>query len=79
MRCVAIHDKRKNVNLPATVPDWQRFKPLHNRPDNVAAPMAGNDDLVLRAQTSHAAPNDPNEQERAFERFLEWDWKQGRR
>jgi len=55
------------------------FRALHDLPDNVAAAKASNGNLVqLRAQTSHAAPNDPNEQERPFQQFLEWNWKQSR-
>jgi hypothetical protein len=43
---VADHDKWKDVNLAATVPGWQHFKPLHDRHDHVATAIASNGDLV---------------------------------
>lgn len=66
------HEKWKDVNLAAKVPGWQRFKPLQDHLDNVAAATARGVDLVqLRAQASPAT-TDPSEQERLFQRFLEW-------
>jgi TRAP-type uncharacterized transport system substrate-binding protein len=73
------HEKWKDVNLAAKVPGWQRFKPLQDRLDKVAtvAPRPV-DATQLRAQAARAAPNDPNEQERLFNQFLEWNRKQSR-
>jgi TRAP-type uncharacterized transport system substrate-binding protein len=74
------HEKWKDVNLAANVPGWQRFKPLQDRLDKVAATAPRNIDTVqLRAQAARAAPNDPGEQERLFKQFLEWSKKQGGR
>jgi TRAP-type uncharacterized transport system substrate-binding protein len=65
------HEKWKDVNLAAKVPGWERFKPLQDHLDKVAA-TAQNVDLVqLRAQGHRAAPGDPREQERLFKQFLE--------
>jgi TRAP-type uncharacterized transport system substrate-binding protein len=73
------HEKWKDVNLAANVPGWQRFKPLQDRLDKVAAAAPRNIDTVqLRAQAARAAPNDPGEQERLFKQFLEWSKKQSR-
>jgi TRAP-type uncharacterized transport system substrate-binding protein len=73
------HEKWKDVNLAAKVPGWQRFKPLQDRLDKVAtAAPSGIDTAQLRAQAARAAPNDPNEQERLFNQFLEWNRKQSR-
>ena len=77
------HEKWKDVNLAAQVPGWQRFKPLQDRLDRVAAantPSAQRvvDPVLLRAQAARAAPNDAAEQERLFKQFLEWNRKQSR-
>ncbi len=73
------HEKWKDVNLAAQVPGWQRFKPLQDKLDRVAA-TAGRtvDPVLLRAQAARAAPNDAAEQERLFRQFLEWNRKQSR-
>jgi TRAP-type uncharacterized transport system substrate-binding protein len=73
------HEKWKDVNLAATVPGWQRFKPLQDRLDKVAAAAPRTIDPVqLRSQAARAAPQDAAEQERLFRQFLEWNRKQGR-
>ena len=73
------HEKWKDVNLAAKVPGWQRFKPLQDRLDKVAAAAPRNiDPALLRAQAARAAPNDANEQDRLFKQFLEWNRKQSR-
>jgi TRAP-type uncharacterized transport system substrate-binding protein len=73
------HEKWKDVNLAATVPGWERFKPLQERLDKVstAASPRGVNTTQLRAQTQKAAPFNPAEQERLFQQFLEWNRKQG--
>ena len=71
------HEKWKDVNLAAKVPGWQRFKPLQERLDKVGTTGQENVDFVqLRAQVTRTVPNDPNEQERLFQQFLEWNKKQ---
>jgi TRAP-type uncharacterized transport system substrate-binding protein len=72
------HEKWKDVNLAAKVPGWQRFKPLQDHLDKVAAGGRSADVVQLRAQTNRAVPNDPDEQERLFQRFLDWNKKQSR-
>ncbi len=73
------HEKWKDVNLAATVPGWQRFKPLQDRIDKVVAAAPRSVDAAqLRAQAARAAPHDPAEQERLFKQFLEWNRKQSR-
>jgi len=73
------HEKWKDVNLAATVPGWQRFKPLQDKLDKVAvAAPRGIDPAQLRVQATRAAPHDPAEQERLFKQFLEWNRKQSR-
>lgn len=79
------HPKWKDVNLAAKVPGWQRFKPLQDRLDKLAAaPLppppapkpavrpAEVDQGLARQQAARAAPNDPAEQEKLFKQFLEW-------
>lgn len=73
------HEKWKDVNLAANVPGWQRFKPLQDKLDKVAATAPRSvDAALLRAQAAKAAPNNPAEQERLFKQFLEWNRKQSR-
>jgi TRAP-type uncharacterized transport system substrate-binding protein len=73
------HEKWKDVNLAATVPGWQRFKPLQDKLDKVAVTAARNIDPGLaRAQAARTAPHDPAEQERLFKQFLEWSRTQGK-
>jgi TRAP-type uncharacterized transport system substrate-binding protein len=72
-------EKWKDVNLAATVPGWQRFKPLQDKLDKVAVTAARNIDPGLaRAQAARTAPHDPAEQERLFKQFLEWSRTQGK-
>jgi TRAP-type uncharacterized transport system substrate-binding protein len=70
------HQRWKDVNLAASVPGWQRFRPLQERLDRLAtAPRAVVDPVQARAQAARVAPNDPIEQERIFKQFLEWSNK----
>ena len=73
------HEKWKDVNLAATVPGWERFKPLQERLDKVSAAARGINTTQLRVQAQKAAPYNPAEQERLFQQFLEWNKKQGGR
>ena len=71
------HEKWKDVNLAASVPGWERFKPLQDRLDRAAAAGVRSDDPAqLRTQAARAAPQDPAEQERLFKKFLEWNRQQ---
>ncbi len=73
------HPKWKDVNLAGTVPGWQRFRPMEAKLKQItsstqAPPPARPkiDHALARAQAARAAPNDPNEQERLFQQFIEW-------
>jgi TRAP-type uncharacterized transport system substrate-binding protein len=73
------HARWKDVNLAAQVPGWQRFKPLQDRLDKLAAAAPRKVDPVLaKEQAARAAPNDRAAQERLFKQFLEWSSKQSR-
>jgi TRAP-type uncharacterized transport system substrate-binding protein len=74
------HEKWKDVNLAATVPGWERFKPLQEKLDKMStSALRSVNTTQLRAQAQRAAPNSPAEQERLFQQFLEWSKKQGNR
>lgn len=78
------HPKWKDVNLAGTVPGWQRFGPMEAKLKQItsaiqqpsgAAPGPARqkiDHALARAQAARAAPNDPREQERLFQQFIEW-------
>jgi TRAP transporter TAXI family solute receptor len=73
----ARHSKWKEANLASTLRGWKRFPAaeewLTKNPDRQAA--AGPvqiDPAFVRAQAAKAAPNDPAEQERLFQKFMEW-------
>jgi TRAP-type uncharacterized transport system substrate-binding protein len=71
------HPKWKDVNLAATVPGWERFKPLQDKLDQqLASAPRPIDPAQARAQAARAAPNNAAEQERLFQQFLEWSKKQ---
>jgi TRAP-type uncharacterized transport system substrate-binding protein len=74
------HPRWKDVNLAGQVPGWQRFRPLQEQLDKVAAAAARNIDPVLaREQAARAVPYDKAAQERLFKQFLEWTNRQSRR
>lgn len=76
------HPKWKDVSLAGTVPGWTRFKPMQDKLDQLAggAPIGPAqhkkavkiDRALARSQAARAAPDDPKEQERLFQQFLEW-------
>ena len=72
------HPKWKDVNLAASVPGWKRFQPMQDKLDKiVTAPRPAParpkiDHALARAQAARAAPDDPKEQERLFQQFIEW-------
>jgi len=81
------HVKWKEANLAATLRGWRRFPAaeewLAKNPQktaSAASTSAGTsvaiDPAVVRAQVAKAAPNDPVEQERLFQQFMEWSRSQ---
>lgn len=77
------HPAWRSVNLAATVRGWQRFPAAQAWLDRqaTAASKAGVpsiDPTLARAQAVRAAPGNPAEQERLFQKFLEWSRQQKR-
>jgi TRAP-type uncharacterized transport system substrate-binding protein len=68
----------KQMNLAGTIPGWTRFPPAQEMVNKSTAKRGGVDSAVARAQAVRAAPNDKAEQERLFQRFMDWEKKQGR-
>jgi len=69
------HPKWKSINLAAKVPGWTRYWVAEEKlkkmaPADATAPTI--DAQLARQQASRAAPLNPAEQERLFQRFLEW-------
>ena len=78
------HGKWKEANLTATLKGWRRFPAadewLTKNPERPArAASMTIDPAIVRAQAAKAAPNDPAEQERLFQQFMEWAKTQPRR
>jgi TRAP transporter TAXI family solute receptor len=78
----ARHSKWKEANLTATLRGWKRFPAaeewLAKNPERQAAAPAPIDPILARAQAAKAAPNNPAEQERLFQQFMEWAKSQKR-
>jgi len=68
----------KQMNLAGTIPGWTRFPPAQEQIDKIAARTQGIDPALARAQAARAAPNNPVEQERLFQQFLDWSRQQKR-
>jgi TRAP transporter TAXI family solute receptor len=76
----------KDINLAAQVPGWSRYwvaedklKQLSGN-QQAAGNGAGRVDVQLaRQQAARAAPGDSAEQERIFQRFLDWSRQQNKR
>jgi hypothetical protein len=76
------HPSWRDVNLAAKVPGWERFGPMEAKlkqitsaarvPPASAPARQKIDHSLARAQAARAAPNDPREQERLFQQFIEW-------
>src|SRR5262249_22528889 len=69
------HPKWKSINLAAKVPGWTRYWVAEDKAKTMASSAAAAQRVDLRVpgqQTSRAVPADPAEQERLFQRFLEW-------
>jgi len=73
----ARHKKWKEANLNATLRGWKRFPAAeewlarNSERQNVAGSVQV-DPTIARTQAAKAAPNDPAEQERLFQQFMEW-------
>ena len=68
------HPKWKSVNLAAKVPGWSRYWVAEEKlKQMLAAQPAPLDTGLARQQASRAAPTDIAEQERLFQKFLEWN------
>jgi TRAP-type uncharacterized transport system substrate-binding protein len=79
------HVKWKEANLTATLKGWKRFPAaeewLAKNPEKLASSAPRPimiDPAIVRAQAAKAAPNDPQEQERLFQQFMEWSKSQRR-
>jgi TRAP-type uncharacterized transport system substrate-binding protein len=59
------HPKWKEVNLAATVPGWQRFRPMQDKLSAIAAKSAGSGSAAASSETiGRFAPGDKAEQDR---------------
>jgi uncharacterized protein len=70
----ARHPKWKETNLTTTLKGWKRFPAAEEwlaKNSEKPAQVVINPALV-RAQAAKAAPNNPAEQDRLFEQFMEW-------
>jgi TRAP-type uncharacterized transport system substrate-binding protein len=67
------HPKWKEINLAATVPGWQRFRPMQEKLVMAAAARnnpAADGGAGLRAEIARLAPNNRAEQDRLLREFL---------
>ena len=72
----------KDINLAAAVPGWQRYWVVEDKLKATAAATAAPakvDAQLARQQAIRAAPGDAAEQERLFQKFLEWSRQQAKR
>jgi len=73
----ARHSKWKEANLSSTLRGWKRFPAAEewlarNSERQTVAGGVQVDPTIARTQAAKAAPNDPAEQERLFQQFMEW-------
>ena len=75
-----------HINLAGQVPGWTRYwvaeeklKQMAAAQPPVSAPASPIDVQLARQQAARAAPGDAAEQERLFQRFLEWSKQQPKR
>lgn len=74
MHAPPYHPKWKSINLAASVPGWTRYVVADEKLKQIAAnEPAILDPILARQQASRVAPNDANEQERLFQKFIEWN------
>ena len=67
----------KEMNLAGTIPGWTRFPPAQEMLNRISA-RPKIDPSLARTQAARVAPNNPSEQERLFQQFLEWSKQQKR-
>lgn len=68
------HPKWKSINLAASVPGWTRYALADEKLKLISAnEPAIIDPILARQQASRVAPNDAAEQERIFQKFIEWN------
>ena len=72
----ARHVKWKEANMTATLKGWKRFPAaeewLEKNAKQASTASAAIDPAFVRAQAAKAAPNDPAEQERLYQQFMDW-------
>lgn len=73
----------KDINLAAQVPGWQRYwvaeeklKQVQAKAQQASASQSAIDVQLARQQAARVAPGNTAEQERLFQRFLEWSKQQ---
>jgi TRAP transporter TAXI family solute receptor len=72
------HPAWKSINLASNVPGWTRYWVAEDKLKQMVAAKGESkppriDTQLARQQAARAAPNDAAEQERLFQRFLEWN------
>lgn len=73
------HPKWKSINLAARVPGWTRYVLAEEKLRLIADSKPVTLDASLaRAQASREMPGDVSEQERLFQKFMEWSRTKGR-
>jgi uncharacterized protein len=84
----ARHPKWKETNLTATLRGWRRFPAAEDwlarnaerqATTTAAAQAIMIDPAIIRREAAKSAPNDPAEQERLFQQFMEWANSQQKR
>jgi TRAP-type uncharacterized transport system substrate-binding protein len=76
LRYSPCHPKWKNINLAAKVPGWIRYW-VAEKLSQMAASVSAIAQLA-RQEAARATPNDAADQERLFQRFVEWSKLQKR-
>ena len=75
------HPKWKSINLAAKVPGWNRYWVAEDKLKRMAEAQPAPrviDAQLARQQAARAAPGDTAEQERLFQKFLEWSKSQNK-
>lgn len=80
------YEKWKETNLAAQLKGWKRFPAAQEWLDRQSRTASASTEVVqkvdtslARSQAARVAPNDPVEQERLFQQFLEWSKSQAKR
>ena len=68
----------KEMNLAGTIPGWTRFPPAQEMLNRQSRRGPRSIRVWRATQAARAAPNNPAEQERLFQQFLEWSKQQKR-